>query len=265
MNFVGVMGPTTNVLKTGGVGTCVVLAVHYRDGLGALRYALAHIPYDSSVLAGDPQDRVDAYVDEIFTFLGNPNRMSVRVLVNGQTKLVGCLEKRLGADERVLDRNVCFYGGVNAAPRMNVVILGPATTTPGKLFCYASNKLEFYDEGQGAKDSLLQHDTFIQFLEGKTRQEKHSFRRHIDLHRKARPIPRNGYDPKKNPYSEVLRESADKYFEPALADSNMFSRLKTVPWFKKRPAPALELNYLAWENRISSRILGPAPADWANV
>ncbi|AKF86400.1 hypothetical protein MFUL124B02_26220 [Myxococcus fulvus 124B02] len=280
MNFVGILGPATDVLKTGGVGTCVVLAIHYRDGQDTPRYALAHVPYDTSILAGDPQNRVNGYVDEIFAFLGNPHRMSVRVLVNGKYKftdeetqetvegrsrLVVGIEKRLDADDRVLDRGVSIYGGPHAAPRMNVVILGAGSGHPGKLFCYTSNKLEFYDEGQGAQDSLLQHNSFIHYLEGKTRQEKHSFRRHIDLHRNARPTPRNGYDPKHNPYSKVLRESADKYFNPVKAEDTMFSRLKTEPWFKKRPAPGLVLNYLAWENRIRSRILGPPPADWGNV
>ncbi|MFY2558524.1 hypothetical protein ACN469_12910 [Corallococcus terminator] len=266
MNFVGILGPATDVLKTGGVGTCVAIAIQYRGAEDAPQYALAHVPYDSDALVGDKQSAVNQYMDAIFTCLGNPVDMWVRVLVNTVNDMTQLITNKLAAHGSVHEHLVSTYGGgTEAVPRMNVVILRQASADFGKLFCYASNKLEFRDESETAKDALGTGKNIVSVLDVMKRQDKHNFRRHVDLYGKARASVAVGYSQRANPYSLVLKESAEANFSPVLAEANRFSRTKTLPWTKNKARPGLVSDYWSWETRIKSRIMLPVPQSWPDM
>lgn len=264
MNFIGILGATTDVLKTGGVGTCVALAIQYRHDLGPYEYALAHVPYDNDALFRHGQKGVDDYVDSLFLKLGHPNAMSIRVIENTANTMTAMITKKLDTHLDICAYNVSSYRN-QGLQRMNVVILRQASARFGKLFCYASNKTEFHDESEAASDAHTRGSNLIQALDIKKRGEKHSFRRHADLYAKARQSLGTQYKQANNPYTVALRESNGNGFSPVLAATDTFTRTKRDPWTKKNAKPAFTPDYLTWENRIASKVLDPAPLPWTEV
>jgi hypothetical protein len=264
MNFVGVLGPETDVLKTGGVGTCVAIAIQYRldEELSQYRHALAHVPFDSNALTVRGQAGVDDYMDCIFACLGDPSEMSVRVIENTSNRLTPMIVQKLEEHERVLESTLVSYSD-RALPRMNVVILRKKSEQFGKLFCYASNKTEFIDESETAKDALGRGMNMVSLMDVMKRHDKHDFRRHVDLYAQARRSLGSGYAQHLNPYALALEASANKGFSPVLAGTDTFTRAKTEPWTKKRAKPPVVEEYLTWENRIAGRVLRPVPAPWS--
>ncbi|MFP2895413.1 hypothetical protein [Corallococcus sp. 4LFB] len=260
MNFVGILGDETDVLKTGGVGTCVAIAIQYRDNQGPLQYALAHVPYDSDALVGNGQGAVDDYIDSVLACLGTPTGMSVRVFENTSTNMTGMIATKLRSHGQVRDCIVSSHGNTTqSVPRMNVVILRNASGTNGKVFCYASNKTEFRDESEAATDALARGTNLISVMDVMKRKDKHTFRRQVDLYGQARSSKGHDYSQGTNPYTLALKESNEANFSPVLADTSMFTRDKTEPWSKNKSKPALVFDYQAWETRIASKILRPLP------
>ena len=259
MNFVGILGSETDVLKTGGVGTCVAIAIQYRHGEGAPQYALAHVPYDSDALIGNSQSKVDRYIESIFVCLNNPSQMSIRVLENTSNKMTGMITRKLDEYEGVCQYAVFSYGGCD---RMNVVILRQQSQLFGKLFCYASKKTEFHDESELASDALSRNTNIVSVMDVMKRQDKHSFRRHADLYAKARSSLGSGYTQATNPYTVALKKSHDAGFSPVLANTETFTSTKRAQWTKKNAKPAFVIDYLAWQNGIASRVLDPLPDAW---
>ncbi|WP_338864578.1 hypothetical protein [Myxococcus stipitatus] len=264
MNFIGILGSTTDVLKTGGVGTCVAIAIQYRQGQSPYQYALAHVPYDGDALAKYGQKGVDNYVDALFLKLGNPDAMSIRVIENTANKMTAMITQKLDAHHDICDYKVSSYRNLSL-PRMNVVILRQPSARFGRLFCYASDKTEFIDESMAASDASSKGMNLISEMDVQTRDKKHNFRRHADLYAKARQSLGTQYSQAKNPYTLALLESNAQNFLPVLADTDTFTRTKRDPWTKKHAKPAFTPDYLTWENRIASKVLNPPPQPWSGV
>ena len=255
MNAIGILGNETDVLKTGGVGTCIVLFIKYKK-----KYALAHVPYDSDSLFLKKQEGVNVYVSTLYEFINKPEKNMVKVTIiqndfglSGKNELATMIKKSLTK----IGLTNFKYERYRTDKRMSVVVLKNKSVTNGRYFCYQSNKTEFVDECEFADYANNVNSNIIAKLDPKKRNEKHHFRRHADLYAKARRSLGIMYSQKDNSYTKSLINCKLKgdQFLPYLADANIFSREKTKRWTKKSAKPFAFSNYLEWENTIKNRVL----------
>ncbi|WP_370980782.1 hypothetical protein [Agaribacterium sp. ZY112] len=257
MNTVGIMGPDTDVLKTGGVGTCVVLLFQYAENDNT-KYALAHVPYDSDKLVMLGRDGVVTYINSIYEILGSPSKGAMNVTVI-QRRSIGGYNELTAYIMSILDGfgvNSVTFENYNTEQRLSVVFLKNESERHGRYICYASKKTEFIDESELAFEVSRIGMNIVSHLDTKSRAEKGHFRRHADLYANARESSDN-YSQATNAYTLALLDIKAKcdQFKPVLASTQVFSREKRVAWTKKNPKPILYGSYIEWENRIHGRVL----------
>jgi hypothetical protein len=249
MNGVGVLGVNTDVLKTGGVGTCIVLIFEYSAG-DTKKYALSHVPYDSDALALKEGAGVIDYLKAVLKLLGDPAPDATKVTVIQNTMNHSTSNKLMDFIKEGLKH--LQFKNVTAELYATSKRMAVALRKNGQYFCYASNKLDFIDECELADGANKRGSNLVAELDVKKRSEKHNFRRHADLYANARgthpSLPQNS-----NPYMLALKGGTGS--SPFLAKAELFTRAKTTHWTKKNAKPPEFTTYEDWENTIRSKIL----------